>query len=584
MNDEEATQSNVVPEAIAGAIDVLRKLDKSARMRRFYDPTHELVRRFEGDLLGAVRGYLERHGDLSLRVRPTTFELGGTPLAATDLDEFALAFFRQGVIALRFQNGLPDEEFARFVELCAAGLQTSVTAQDDLPTLLWRASFTRIQYAAPVGYTEDDGGLRSNDDLFVDQETVSQVIGESLTLDLDRLPAHTRKAYEDRVARLKGNDVALPPELVALCADVEAETVLGLAWRTFEVVRALLTMPRRPHDLDADDLRGLLLQFRRIFFERADLDGLVAIATLVRDLESSATLSADDRAALAAVRESRIDEAELATMLARVPGGAAANVEKVTRVVQAFVGNERTALAKLADMDKSAKGRKALDAALGEVAGNDAEYLVNRFRSVDGRRAVETLALLARMDMAQARMAVAVRLPGASDETQFELLEAIHTIPSLLDERMRAALLRLAAKGGALRLRILESFSVHPDPEVRATVLEWLKSPEVDEWDAKTVEAALRLVLASGDAAPTLSLVTDILDRKSLFGRKQLLDLKLAAVAALAASDAPEVHALLQRHADGKDKDIARACKEMLERIAFERSRGLRPSQLGGES
>jgi hypothetical protein len=81
-----------------------------------------------------------------------------------------------------------------------------------------------------------------------------------------------------------------------------------------------------------------------------------------------------------------------------------------------------------------------------------------------------------------------------------------------------------------------------------------------------------------------LSLVTDILDRKSLFGRKQLLDLKLAAVAALAASDAPEVHALLQRHADGKDKDIARACKEMLERIAFERSRGLRPSQLGGES
>lgn len=584
MNDTESTPPSVAPEALTGAIDVLRKLDKSSRMRRFYHPSHDIVRRFEGDLFAALRAFLDKFGDLSLRVRPTSFELSGATLEATDLDEFALAFFRQGVIALRFQNGVPDDEFVRFVELCAAGLQSSNDAQDDLPTLLWRASFTRIQYAAPVGYTEEDGSFRSSEDLFVDQETVSQVIGESLSLDLDRLSPETRKAYEDRVARLRGQDVALPADLVAMRAAVESETLASLAQQAFEIVRAVLTMPRRPHDLGADDVRGLLLHFRRFFLDRGDLDGVVAIANLVRELDASATLSAEDRAALAIVREAKIEETELAAVLAKASGGAAGNVDKVTRVVQVFGGNERETLAKLADMDKSSKGRKALDQVLGEVAGNDIEYLVNRFRSAEGRRAVETLALLARADMAQARMSVAVRLPGAADETQFELLEAIHTIPSMLDERMRAALVRLATKGGALRLRILESFSVHPDAEVRAAVIDWLKAPDFEEWDPKTVEAALKLVLGSGDPAPVMPLLSDLIDRKSLFARKELLERKLAVVAALTVTDAPDALALLQRLAGGKDKDLSRAAREALERIAFERSRGLRPSQQGDES
>ncbi|MBM4358477.1 MAG: hypothetical protein FJ096_10260 [Deltaproteobacteria bacterium] len=584
MTVEETAPSGPPAEQLAGAAEVMLKLDKAARMRRFYDAGHDLVRRFEGELTVALRSYHERFGDLSLRVRPTTFELAEASIEAPGCDEFALSFFRQGVIAVRFQAGVPDEEFGRFISLCATGLQSTTGAQDDLPTLLWGANFTRIQYAAPVGYTEEDGSLRSSDDLFVDQETVSQVIGESLSIDLDRLPPETRKAYEERVAKLKGNDAKLPLDLVAAREAVEAEDVKTLARRTFEALRAVLLMPTRPTDLGAEDVAGLLLQFRRFFLDQADLDGLVEIAKLVQSLDTAFTTSAEDRAALGVLKEQRIEETELAAMLRRVPGGTAENVEKVTRVIQAFGGDERESIAKLADLDRSAKGRKALDEVLGEVAGNDPEYLINRFRSLEGKRAVEALAVLARSDLAQARMAVAVRLPGASDETQLELLEAIHSVPSLLDDRIRAALLRLATKGGALRVRIMESFSAHPDAMVRDAVIEWLKGPDVAEWDSRTLEAAFRLVFVSGDPAPVMQLVTDILERKSLFGRKQLLDQKLAVVTALTATDAADAHALLSRYADGKDKDVAKACKDGLERIAFERARGLRPSQTGDEA
>lgn len=584
MTDEENEPSGPPVEQLTAAGEVLLKLDKAVRMRRFYDPTHDIVRRFEVELLGSLGRYLEKFGDLSLRVRPTAFELLDTPIEAAGCDEFALTFFRQGVIALRIQTGVPDDEFLGFISLCSAGLQTSNGASDDLPTLLWGANLTRIQYAAPVGYTEDDGSLRSNDELFVDQETVSQVIGESLSIDLDRLPEATRKAYEERVAKLKGNDTALPAELLAEREALAAETTLGLANATFAALRALLSMPKRPTDLASEDVAGLLLTFRKFYLERGDLDGLIEVSNVIQALESSVTTSAEDRLALAAMKQKRLDDSDFAGLLARIPGGAAASLEKVKQVVRAFGGDERQTIAALADMDKSSKNRRALDQALGTVAGHDPAYLLNRFRSLEGKRAVEALALLAQSDIAQARMAVAVRIPAATDETQFELLEAIHTIPLLMDDRVRSALLRLATKSDALRVRILESFAVHPDPVVTESVIEWLKAPDVSEWPTKALEAALRLVLASGDAAPIMPLVTELLERKSVFGRKQLLEQKLAVISALSTTDAPEAQALLTRHADGKDKDLAKACRDVLERIAFERSRGLRPSQLGEES
>src|SRR5688572_5016590 len=82
------------------AAEVLTKLDKALRMRRLYEPHHELVQRFDGELRGALKSYFQRHGDLRVRVRPTAFETADQPIDAPGLDELALAFFRQGVIAL----------------------------------------------------------------------------------------------------------------------------------------------------------------------------------------------------------------------------------------------------------------------------------------------------------------------------------------------------------------------------------------------------------------------------------------------------------------------------------------------------
>jgi hypothetical protein len=565
-------------EDASAATDVLIKFDKAMRARRLYEPTHELVQRFDGDLRTALRAYLGRFGDLKLRVRPTAFEVAEQPITASGLDELALSFFRQGIIGLRLATNVPDAQVSSFLDLCNRGLQNRTLGDDDLATLLWRANLTSINYAAVLGYTEEDGSGSGLDELAIDLDSVGDALGDTLATDLEKLPEKTRKAFEERVRKMRGDDDRLSPEIGAARDAAQKDSRLELARHAFAILRAVLSTPRRSPDLSADELRRLLLTFRSVFIQHADLDGLTDLAQLVKGMSEAVTTSNDDKAALFALTKQRIDEQEFMAMLERVPGGAAGNLQKLTTVIQVLAGNDRTLIARLADLDKSDQGRGALDKMLVDAAGHDPDYLINRFRSLEGKRAVEALALMVRKDPVQARMAVAVRLPGAGDETQIELLEAIHTIPDLYDPRMRAALIRLAAKGGPLRVRIFEGFTTHHDPEVIEAVWGWVQSDELEKWDARTVSAAFRMLLSHGEEARVLPMVEQILGRKSLFGRKQLMDLKLTVIAALTASQAPETRAFLTKHSDSRDKEIGASCREALERITIERARGAKTS------
>lgn len=563
MLDDSASTTSTDDRRASRAAEVLVKLDKAIRTRRFYDASHDLVRRFEADLLSALRAYGAEHGDLSLRIRPNAFEIGEAAAEASGLDEFALAFFRQGVIALRVRHTIAEDEFGRFVALCAAGLQATSADADDLPALLWKARLEGVQYAAPVGYTEDDGGLRDDDELFVDQETVSQVIGESLTLDLERLPAEARAAYEARLGKLKGDDDELPVEVLLARQDALGETLPSLARHTFSLFAEFACGPDRPRDLGATELATIALRFRALFLAEGDLDGLGAVADLAEHLVASNATSAEDRAALEGALADRLSEADFEALASKLPGGAAAHVDRMTRLIRVFGGNERSTLAKLADRDSSEEGRRALEAALVEVAGHDPEYLLGRFRSLEGARAVEALEWLAAADVAQARMAVAVRLPAASEETQGALLAAIPAMAGLLDERLRNALVRLAAKGGPLQARILETFASRPFPELAEAALGWVNATELTNTPA-VLGAALRLLVASGREGEALPAVTALLERRSLFGRRQLLESKHAVVVALASSGATDVRALLDAYASGKDRDLAKLCADAL--------------------
>jgi hypothetical protein len=566
-----------MPEARADAAEVLTKLDKALRMRRLYEPHHELVQRFDGELRAALKTYFERYGDLRVRVRPTAFELADEAIAAPGLDELALGFFRQGVIALRVAAAIKDDEVSSFLEVCRRGLGAASADAEDFPSLMWRANLPSVKYSAVLGYTEEDGAPGDLGDLNLDADSLGDALADELALDLERAPDAVRKAFQEQLGKLKGGAaVALPDDVRALRDELASDGKAALTRHAFGIVRAVLSVPRRSPDITSSELERVLGAFRSAFLQGGDLDGLVDLATLVKTLTVAPTTSADDKAALGRVIANKLDDKDLHAVVQRSAGGIVSNMDKLNIVIQVLAGNDRGLIARLADLDKDEKARGALNEMLAGAVGHDAEYLINRFRALEGKRAVEMLGLIARKDPVQARMAVAVRLPGATSETQIELLEAIHRIPGFFDARLRAALLRLAAKGGALRIHILQSFTAHRDREVVEWVWQWLSGAELDDLDDKTARAAFAMMLASGQEERVLPLIERILDRKALLARKKLIDLKLALISALTASDASATHALLKRHADSRDKDVARACRDALERMAIERARGQR--------
>ncbi len=570
-------------ETVGLAREILVRLDKALRARRLYDGNHSLVARFEGELREHLRHYLGTFGALRLRVRPTSFELGDKVIDGTGIDELALGFFRRGVIALRLAESTSDQELDTLIDIINRAFFARQLSDEDLLTMLWRAHLPSLKYSAVLGYTEDDGSGEPEDGLLADADTVGDALEDDAVgaFDLASLSAEQREVLEAKVLLLKGKDENLPREVAKLRSETEAETDVALLERLLTLTKASISLRDRQRDVSSDELVTILGSLRRGFFAAGDMDALARFAATVHAIAAQSELSTEDRDAVQRFLDAGVDERQLEEFLKRIPGGAAKNAPALASILKSFARNDRELIARLADHDETGAGREALNQVLVDVVGQDSDYLITRFRSLEGERAIEALALLSRQDVGSARKAVAVRLPAVGDEFQIELLEAIFTIPGLYDERLRAALLRLAQKGGGLRVHVLESYAVHADPAITNEVLAWVGTEELDTWDPKSVEAAFKVLFRAHEVR-ALPIVEGILARKSLFRRRPLLELKLAVVAALAYSEAPEAHAILDKQLASKEAELRDAARASLDRQALDRARS-RMSVLPGD-
>ncbi|MSP24065.1 MAG: hypothetical protein EXR75_02650 [Myxococcales bacterium] len=568
-------------ETVSLVHEILVKLDKTLRARRLYSPGHPAIASFADELSGALKHYLRSFGALRLRIRPTSFELGDRVIDGAGLDELALGFFRRGVLALRIDEFMSDAELDIFIDVINRGFFSHNAADEDLLTLLWRANLSSLKYSAVLGYTEDDGSGDAADGLLVDSDTIGDALGDDAgSFDVEAMSAELRAAFAEKFQLLKGKDEQLPKEVVALRKETELETEVILLERLLTLTKATLSLRDRESDLPSDGLTAIFTTLRRGFLEGGDIEALAKFAQAVQSLSENVELSPGDQAAVQAVLQSGLNERQLTSLIKAAPGGAAKHAAALAFVVKVFAHNDPEFIARLADQDASDDGRAALNQMLGDVTGQDPDYLVKRFRSLEGERAIEALRLLANQNVAAARMAVAVRLPAVGDEFQIELLEAVRSLPGLYDARIRSALVRLAEKGGTLRTHILESYVLHPDPEVTSSVLGWVTGKEIDGWDSKSLEAAFKVLLRAHEAA-VFPVAERILERKSLFRRRPLLELKLAVIASLAVSDTTEAHAILERQLTSRDDELRRAARTSLDQRALDHARSRHDSHRG---
>lgn len=154
----EEAQLGGTPAATA-ANAALRALSRAARAFALYDSKNVIIRRFLGEYRAHMEGALQKFGALTLKVAPFELSLGNEVVYREEDRERSLAFrlFRDGVRTLTLHPGLPWEECVQLLEILSLRFSGVRQQEDDIVTLLRRASFTRIELTAVEGFspTED---------------------------------------------------------------------------------------------------------------------------------------------------------------------------------------------------------------------------------------------------------------------------------------------------------------------------------------------------------------------------------------------------------------------------------------------
>jgi len=114
-----------------------------------YPPTNPMPAEFKARLHEKLSAYLTDYDALTLQVRGDQFVYEGETVheEAGGEDNFIATLTRDGIQKLIFLPGLGPEELDRFLGIVKKVINER-NEDDDLVTLLWEASFTRIRYEA----------------------------------------------------------------------------------------------------------------------------------------------------------------------------------------------------------------------------------------------------------------------------------------------------------------------------------------------------------------------------------------------------------------------------------------------------
>ena len=131
----------------------LRCFSKAARAFTLYEAQNEAVRRFLQEYREAMQGFLSAHGALDLEVRSFELALRGEVVHAEKDREKSLAYrlFRDGIRRLTIQPDASWEEQLKLLEILSVRFIGVRQQEEDVVTLLTRAAFRSIGFAATSG-------------------------------------------------------------------------------------------------------------------------------------------------------------------------------------------------------------------------------------------------------------------------------------------------------------------------------------------------------------------------------------------------------------------------------------------------
>jgi hypothetical protein len=138
--------------------DALLALTRAARSFTLYESSNKVVRTLIADYRDKFRHVLDTHGPLVLDVHAFELLLGSQVVYVEKDRERSLAFrlFRDGVRQLTFDPATTWEELLRLLEILSIRYTGVRQQEDDLVTLLRKASFAHVAITAIEGFVPEE--------------------------------------------------------------------------------------------------------------------------------------------------------------------------------------------------------------------------------------------------------------------------------------------------------------------------------------------------------------------------------------------------------------------------------------------
>ena len=129
------------------AVEFFNRLVKAVKAKLVYPSSSKLPDQFKDELYQKADEIFQQVEILEYKITANNILYGETVVYESNnrTENLAHAFFRDGLIALNFIQGIDQNELTRFIDLLAKMMRT-VYVDDDFATLLWEENFQNITY------------------------------------------------------------------------------------------------------------------------------------------------------------------------------------------------------------------------------------------------------------------------------------------------------------------------------------------------------------------------------------------------------------------------------------------------------
>jgi hypothetical protein len=590
--------------------EILHHLANTVSALKIFPPEHASVVHFVDVLTQRLKAYLDEHSKLEIGIEEFSFTAAGRPVFIDEMTIKSLPFFffKDGMQALYFYQGLDREEIAGFLELIRQESQKPA-GEGDIVTAMWERDFANIQYFAPDEFLEGR---------ILEERSESQarhgltILPAEFARDVIEVKVDPAKFTTGRITLTQQDqeDVAKGPQSAQPEEDGEA-TAAPAAPDGEEVHKSPAAgMDPTLTDQELGGLEAMLRASRTMSPDEEFLDLMIKVLFLA----TSAAEMAANLEALEDYHQSRLEEGNFAAAILVV------NKIRELRDHLASVDPEKTGL--LEAFLKKLVGLRTLDAVRGLVAGRrDVSWvgLVDFFRilgapalplaadifdalDADTRLKVweflraasagepGTLAGLADDDRPLLSKDVIGFLASAgpkalphfstfvsfrSPEIKLSAVDALGRVGGELANRLLLAFLNDPEEG----VRIQAAMRLHPIEE-RSRILHIIREAGSRSFRAKSLKEkqAILSFLGRTQTVEALGFLRGTLRRKALWPSAGSRELRLAAVSGLESMGTGEAVEELEKGARSRTGPVREACSQALARLA---SAGRRDTQKG---